>query len=96
MLVRVKLKDGGAPRGGIGPNLPTWSDVLHLHDQGYAYVLIPDDTHPALHEHKSARTEQTGHGPALIALDENGHKAWHDFLDERYKEHKGKFRPEIA
>jgi len=96
MLVRVKLTGSGVGRDALRPNLPTYSDVLHLHTQGFAYVLIPDDTHPELHKHASAKFEQTGHGDALIALDEAGHSAWHAHLDKMYQEHKGKFRPEIA
>lgn len=96
MLVRTKLIGSGKRGDEYRPLLPTFTEVLTLVDQGVGYFLIPNTDHPNLLEHPSAKSESTGHGAALIALDDAGHNAWYDHLDKRYKEHKGEFRPEIA
>lgn len=96
MLVRVKLIDTGKSAGRFRPSLPTFQEVITLHDQGIVYALIPDTDHPELHKHPSAKTEETGHGAALIGLDADGHAQWHSHLDTRYKERAGQFRPEVV
>jgi len=96
MLVRVKMIGDGTAQSPYRAPLPTYNEVLTLHDQALVYALVPDDDHPELHDHPSAKTEATGHGPALIALDDAGHRSWYSHLDERYRERKGEFRPVIA
>lgn len=96
MVVKVKLLGEGTSRDPWRVPIPTYVELLTLPEQGVAYVVIPDADHPELDAHDSAKTEQTGHGPALIALDNAGHAEWYRHLDERYAEHSGKFRPEVA
>jgi hypothetical protein len=84
------------PGGVNGAPLPTYTEILTLTEQGLVYANISDTEHPELHTHPSAKTEETGHGDALIELDAEGHAKWYAHLDDRYKEHRGKFRPEIA
>jgi hypothetical protein len=96
MLVRVKMLGSGTVKDPYRAPLPEYNEVLTLHDQGLVYALIPDETHPELDKHASAKVEKTGHGPALIALDAAGHASWHSHIDKRYQERKGEYRPEIA
>lgn len=96
MLVRVKLVGKGTNDDPHRANLPTYQELLTIVDDGHVYALIPDSDHPELDKHPSAKTIMTGHGAALIGLDESGHGEWHSHLDSRYKEHKGEFRPEIV
>ena len=96
MVIRLKLRGEGTDRSPHNGGVPTGQEILTLPDQGVTYWYVPDETHPNLHEHASAKVERSGHGPLLTALDEAGHAEWHKFLDNRYKEHKGKFRPEVA
>lgn len=96
MLVRVRMIGKGVTQDAFRAPLPTYQEVITLHDQGLVYALIPDDGHPELDKHPSAKFEATGHGPALIALDADGHKKWYAHLDDKYQEHKGNLRPEIA
>lgn len=96
MLVRVKLNGSGADGDPFRAPLPNYTNVLSLHDQGIIYALIPETEHPDISSHHSARTEDTGHGPALIALDADGHSKWYDYLDKRYSASPNKFRPEIV
>lgn len=96
MLVRVKMVGTGKDDDAHRPGLPTHRELITLTDQGIVYALIPDDDHPDLLSHPSAKTEQTGHGAALIALDADGHAAWYKHLDARYPERAGEFRPEVV
>lgn len=96
MLARVRIIGDGTQRNPYRVPLPTYTEVLTLIDQGVAYVIIPDETHPNLHEHDSAKVEATGHGPMLVELDEAGHEVWHDFLAEKYVDGDKKFKPELA
>lgn len=96
MLVRVKLIGSGVDGDPFRAPLPNYANVLSLHDQGVIYALIPETEHPELDKHPSAKFEDTGHGPALIELNDAAHNAWYEHLDDRYQEHKHEFRPEIV
>lgn len=97
MLVRVKMIGAGKfPDDPFRADLPTYNEVLTLHDQALVYAIIPDGDHPALNDHESAKFEATGHGPALIALSASAHSDWYEHLDKSYSASKRKFRPEVA
>lgn len=96
MIARVKLIGSGTSRDPYRVPLPTYEEILTLPDEGYAYVSVPDGAHPDLYTHPSAKTQASGHGGILVALDADGHESWYAHLDNAYQEHAGEFRPEIA
>ena len=96
MLVRVKLHGDGTEQNPYRVPLPTYTLVLGLIDEGKAYAIIPDETHPDLMAHQSARVSKTTSGSALVGMDGSAHSKWYAHLDDRYQEHRGKFRPEVA
>ena len=75
--------------------LPTYSHIHGNITQGFALVLIPEDVH-GLTDLKHEAVEQTTEGDFYPSLCDKCIAKMHDNLDERYQEHRGEFRVELA
>ena len=97
MVLKVKMYGKGTRESPMEVPLPTYN---HLHGnitQGYAIISIPDDVHGLTAEDLKGETvEQTTEGDHYPSLSDANITKIHAHLGRRYKEHKDKFRVELA
>ena len=94
MRVRVKAIGSGQTGDPVRVLLPTWSFVAYDPVTNMMTVDIPDDDAPdSPPPEGSAGRPITPYGPVLARLPPQAQAAWHMRLDQRYAEHKGRFRP---
>lgn len=95
MVLKVKLNGSGVPGDPYKVKLPTFQ-LLHANiTQGFAYVLIPDDTHGLSEDDLNSETrEETTEGAHYPNLSDAALAKAHDHLDNHYPQPKGTFRIE--
>lgn len=94
MRVRVRAIGSGQPGDSVRAPLPTWSFVGYDPVTNMMTVDIPDeDAPPSPPAEGGPERPNTPYGPVLARLPPQAQAAWHQHLDARYQEHKGRFRP---
>ena len=96
VVVRVKALGTGASDDAFRSGLPTATLILHDRTDGTMLVQIPDEDFHDNPATVSDDTHDTHLGRHVRVLSKEEQHDWHSHLDERYVEHKGKFRPEIV
>jgi len=77
--------------------LPTYQLLHGNATQGWAYVSIADEhILPEDHDLDHEKVEETTDGPHYPELCAKCKNAAHSHMDDRYQEHKGEFRIELA
>lgn len=97
MRLRARLIGTGDRGDEYRVNLPTYRMLEVDYGQGFAIVEIPDTDHPFGNDAPNGKREMDPkHGPIQTSLTTAALNALHQHLDERYQEHKGKFRVEVV
>jgi hypothetical protein len=95
--VTVALLGAGTSDDPYHPGLPTYRLVAVDEAARVALVEVPDDDTPPGDTHAAVLTAPRFERAAIPAdLHADALAAWHAHLDNRYAEHAGRFRPQLA
>jgi hypothetical protein len=97
MRVRVRVVGKGVVGDPFRVELPTYDLIEIDYERRVAVVDIPDTDLPddaAVRGHL-ARTQKLSDPDAPTMPSAYKHR-WHEHLDDRYREHRGRFRPPLA
>lgn len=93
MRLKVKLVGAGTNKDPIRATLPTYTMILDQPEEKWAIVEVPDEVHGLTEadlSHEKLHTHEDGEHYETLCAD-CVEKA-HAYFDNRYQEHKGKFR----
>lgn len=97
MRLRLRLNGRGTEAQPYRVNLPTYDLIAVDYERRVAVVEIPEEDVPDCPHVRGhlARTQTLDAPPSPVMPSAHKHR-WHEHLDERYREHRGRFRPPLT